>query len=106
MRYTVAPCLAGNGPVDPDDPEGFVGFVVWPKFGFDAPLSPAELNTSPTAALRACETVQDVIAADIDWWTQCGRGRDMSFDLRANSRSWTILINYLYDVLPLTEIEP
>ncbi|MES2076636.1 MAG: hypothetical protein V4462_13560 [Pseudomonadota bacterium] len=38
---------AGNGPIDPDDPDGFVGFAVWPKFGFDAPLVPAELNMAP-----------------------------------------------------------
>ena len=97
---------AGNGPIDPDDLDGFVGFVVWPKFGFDAPLHPAELNAAPTEALRACQTVQDVIATDPDWWGEHGRGRDMSFDLTANSRSWRILLNYLYDVLPLPEIEP
>jgi hypothetical protein len=43
---------AGNGPVDPVDPDGLVGFAVWPKFGFDASLHPAELNAAPT--LRAC----------------------------------------------------
>lgn len=97
---------AGSGPIDPDDPEGFVGFAVWPKFGFDAALQPAELNAAPSEALRACETVQDVIAIDPDWWAEHGRGRDMRFDLTAGSRSWTILLNYLYDALPLPEIEP
>lgn len=97
---------AGNGPIDPDDPEGLVGFAVWPKFGFDAILHPAELNAAPSEALRECGTVQDVIATDPDWWAEHGRGRDMRFDLTADSRSWTILLNYLYDVLPLPEIEP
>ena len=55
---------AGNGPIDPDDPDGFVGFAVWPKFGFDAPLEPAELNMAPSKPLRACRTVQEVIAVD------------------------------------------
>lgn len=97
---------AGNGPVDPDDPDGFVGFAVWPKFGFDAPLEPAELNMAPSEALRACRTVQEVIAVDPEWWNVHGRGRDMRFDLSADSRSWAILLNYLYQSLPLQEIEP
>lgn len=97
---------AGNGPINRDDPAGFVGYVVWPKFGFDAPLHPAELNAAPSEALRACETVQDVIAIDPDWWTEHGRGRDMRFDLTADSRSWRILLNYLYEVFAPQEIEP
>ena len=97
---------AGNGPIDPDDPDGFVEFAVWPKFGFDATLHPAELNAAPSDALHACETVQDVIATDPDWWAQHGRSRDMRFYLTAHSRSWRILLNYLYDVTPLPEIEP
>ena len=91
---------AGNGPIDPDDPDGFVGFAVWPKFGFDAPLEPAELNMAPSEPLRACRTIQEVIAVDQDGWNVHGRGRDMRFDLSANSRSWTILLNYLYQSLP------
>lgn len=97
---------AGNGPIDPDDPDGFVGFAVWPKFGFDATLQPAELNAASTAALRAAGTVQEVIAIDPEWWEKAGRGRDMHFDLSANSRSWSILLNYLYEVLPSQEMDP
>ena len=97
---------AGNGPIDPDDPDGFVGFAVWPKFGFDAPLEPAEMNPAPSEALRACRTVQEVVALDSEWWIVHGRGRDMRFDLSADSRSWGILLNYLYQSLPLPEIEP
>lgn len=97
---------AGNGPIEPDDPDGFVGFAVWPKFGFDAPLTPAELNMAPSEALRACRTVQEVIAVEPDWWNVHGRGRDMRFDLKADSRSWAILLNYLYQSLSVQEIEP
>lgn len=97
---------AGNGPIDPDDPDGFVGFAVWPKFGFDAPLEPAELNMAPSEALRACRTVQEVNVVDPEWWNVHGRGREMRFDLNAGSRSWKILLNYLYQSLPLKEFEP
>lgn len=96
---------AGNGPIDPDEPDGFVGFAVWPKFGFDAPLDPAEINMAPSEALRACRTVQEVIAVDPEWWNVHGRGRDMRFDLSADSRSWEILLNYLYQSLHTQEIE-
>ena len=96
---------AGNGPIDPIDSDGFVGFAVWPKFGFDATLDPAEMNSAPKV-LHACGTVQDVIAAAPDWWAQHGRGREMRFDLSAGSRSWWILLDYLYEVFPLPEIEP
>lgn len=97
---------AGNGPIDPEDPDGFVGFAVWPKFGFDAELHPAEMNAAPSNVLRACKTVQDVIVTDPDWWSEHGRGREMRFDLSANSRSWRILLNYLYEVLAFPEKKP
>jgi hypothetical protein len=97
---------AGNGTAVRNDPGDSVGYAVWPKFGFDAPLHPAELNAARSHALRACQTVQDVIAIAPDWWTEYGRGREMRFDLTANSRSWKVLLNYLYKVLPLQEIKP
>ncbi|MYM28320.1 hypothetical protein GTP58_08285 [Duganella sp. CY15W] len=96
---------AGNGPIDPDNPDGFVGFAVWPKFGFDAPLALAELTMAPSEALRACRTVQEVIAVDPEWWNVHGWGRDMRFDLSADSRSWAILLNYLHQSLHRQEIE-
>lgn len=97
---------AGTGPVNPDDPDRLVGFAVWPKFGFNAPLNPADLNAAHSARLRECGTVQDVLAADPAWWAAHGGGGFMRFDLTADSRSWDILLNYLYEVLPLPEIEP
>ena len=56
--------------------------------------------------LRACRTVQEVIEVAPDWWYVHGRGRDMRFDLSADSRSWAILLSYLYQSLFLQEIEP
>ncbi len=97
---------AGNGPIDPDDPEGAVGFAVWPKFGFDAPMDPAEVNAPGAESVRTCKTIQDVIATDPDWWMAHGRGREMRFDLSADSRCWRILLNYLYEVLPAPETKP
>lgn len=90
---------AGNGPLEPGDPDAFIGYDVWPKFGFDAIVTPAELNRSPSMALVHARTVQDVVAAAPEWWTVYGTGRTMDFDLTAGSRSWSILLNYLYEAL-------
>nr|WP_315255942.1 hypothetical protein [uncultured Duganella sp.] len=89
-------------------PDNFVGFAVWPKFGFDAPFEPAELNMAPSEDLRACRTVQEIIAVDRDCENVDGRGRgrDMRFDLSVDSRSWALLVNFLYQSLSLQEIEP
>ena len=74
-----------------------VGYQVWPKFGFDAPLIPADLNAVPE--LDECKSVLDVIEVDALWWEAHGRGREMAFNLTPRSRSWEILLDYLYNLL-------
>ncbi|WP_109015763.1 hypothetical protein [Novimethylophilus kurashikiensis] len=70
-----------------------VGYFVWPKFGFDAPLEPGETSGNPK--LSHCKTVSDVMAADSDWWQNVGgNGRAMKFDLTPFSKSWKTLIYY------------
>lgn len=64
----------------------YVGFKVWPKFGFDAPLLAGETSGFPH--LHGCRTVQDVIARDEAWWAAHGTQRRMAFDLSAHSVSW------------------
>lgn len=90
---------AGRGPLKPEAADAFVGYDVWPKFGFDAPVSPVELNRFPLTDLKTAQTVQDIIATAPRWWTRHGSGRIMQFDLRARSRSWSLLLNYLYTAL-------
>ena len=86
----------GSGPL-PGQPEAgdLIGYFIWPKFGFDAPLIAADLNMWPQ--LQGCSSVLDVIARDNALWEQHGRGREMSFDLAPRSRSWRVLINYLFN---------
>jgi hypothetical protein len=89
----------GNGPPPDELEEGdLVGYMVWPKFGFDAELSAADVNSAPQH-LRTCRSVRALVDIDSEWWEEHGRGREMRFDLSPDSRSWRVLINYLYEVL-------
>lgn len=80
----------GDRPLDEDD---LVGYQVWPKFGFDAPLTPADLNRNPQ--LANCRSVLDVVATNPVWWENNGWALEMRFNLSPNSRSWRVLLHYL-----------
>jgi len=70
----------------------YVGYKVWPKLGFDAPLEPGEV--AHVLHLAHCGTVQQVLAADPAWWEEQGSQRLMTFDLAADSTSWQKLLPY------------
>jgi hypothetical protein len=71
-----------------------IGYKVWPKFGFDAPLLYGEIDGAPH--LAGCTTVQDVIARDEAWWVGHGTQRHMTFDLTPASTSWRKLLAYAH----------
>ncbi|MCR4471505.1 hypothetical protein [Burkholderia sp. SCN-KJ] len=71
-----------------------IGYRYWPKLGFDGPLEGDECEIP---AFRACRTVQDLLEIDEAWWGAHGSQRLMEFDLAADSRSWTKLLDYLLD---------
>lgn len=71
----------------------YVGYKVWPKFGFNAPLEPGEVARLPH--LTHCASVQDVLAADPAWWEDHGSQRLMTFDLAGGSTSWRKLLPYV-----------
>lgn len=70
----------------------YVGYKVWPRLGFDAPLWPDEV--APAPHLADCRSVQDVLAVDAAWWDNHGSQRVMTFDLNASSISWLKLLAY------------
>ena len=70
-----------------------IGYKVWPKLGFNAPLLPNEVAQAPH--LAHCQSVQDVLSTDADWWDQNGSQRIMMFDLSAFSASWEKLLPYV-----------
>lgn len=86
---------AGSGPLD--QAGDFIGYAIWPRMGFDAPLLPVDIQKG--LHLLDCETVGQVVSRDQQWWDDNGTGRDMEFDLAAGSHSWNVLINYIYPVL-------
>lgn len=87
---------AGQGPIDA--PDEMVGYQVWPKFGFDAELTAADLNAAP-GHLRHCRSVLEVTTTDAQWWSDNGSSREMQFDLAVGSRSWEVLLDYIYQAL-------
>lgn len=82
--------------------EGMIGYVVWPKFGFDAPVQAEEV--AGVTKLEDCRTVQAVLECDPVWWEkEGGNGRVMEFDLTPRSASWSVLINYVKNWLDAEE---
>ncbi|MNK10572.1 hypothetical protein D3C87_285990 [compost metagenome] len=71
----------------------YIGYKVWPKLGFDAPVDPGEIADAPH--LAHCGRVQDILAVDVAWWEGLGSQRLMTFDLTAHSASWGKLLRYM-----------
>lgn len=71
-----------------------IGYKVWPKFGFDAVVEDSEV--AGHASVAGCSTIQQIMAADPEWWETNGSQRLMTFDLAPGSRSWEKLLDYLH----------
>jgi len=73
-----------------------VGYKVWPKFGYDAPL-PLETIANLPPELAGATRVSDLYAtaAGRAWWEQYGETLDMRFDLTPGSYSLQVWEAYL-----------
>jgi hypothetical protein len=79
------------------DPDGFIGYYVWARFGFNAPLEEHEIENLPPE-LGKCRDLNDLMMrGGQEWWRQNGSGRDMIFLLSDGELSLTVLGNYLAD---------
>jgi hypothetical protein len=59
-----------------------IGYNVWPKLGFNAPIDAALAPLiAQTPALAQCTDVLEIIAIDPTWWKDHGDGCEMIFDL-------------------------
>jgi hypothetical protein len=90
MGFTHISLVAGGGR---GHNANMIGYFFWPKLGFDALLDADERGARPEFA--ECDTVQDILAVDQQWWRDNGTQRWMEFDLAANSRAWRKLLDYL-----------
>ena len=79
-------------------PDGEVGYLVWAKFGFDAPLPEKfrwQVARNPT--LAGVMTLNELIArpGGEKWWQDFGSGLKMVFDLSPGSSMMEMFRNYL-----------
>lgn len=78
---------------------GFVGYKVWPKFGYDGPLEDKHKEALKKSGVKLTNinTLQQLYAAPggREAWEKYGSDIDLSFDLKRGSKSHKILANYL-----------
>lgn len=74
------------------------GYYTWPRIGYDGTFS-AEESAKLPENLRTAQTVQDLMASPEgrQWWKTNGWAKELSFDLKAGSRSRQVLENYLVE---------
>ena len=88
--------------------DAYVGYRVWPKFGFDAPLEATkkygvDIRNSLPPHLSKAKTVQELFSISGDdknpsgraWWDKNGVDIDMAFDLSKGSTSRKLMAAYL-----------
>lgn len=85
---------------DKDGGDTFVGYKVWPKFGYDGPLS-SEIkkrlaNDFAGRIEASAQTVQQLYKTKdgMTWWEKNGTGINLTFDLNRNSESRRALARY------------
>lgn len=75
------------------------GYKVWPKYGYDAPMSvvrAALKSGSVPSFLSKAKTLSDVFATPggREWWAESGGSIKLVFDRSPRSRSWHTLLKY------------
>jgi hypothetical protein len=73
------------------------GYYTWPRLGFDAPLTAADLRQLDRDGLKNVESVLDVMQTPTgrDWWRVNGTRREMTFSLDHMGSSVRVLTQYL-----------
>jgi hypothetical protein len=73
------------------------GAVVWPRFGYDGPLEPSLAAQAAADLGVEVTTVQELLKepGGWDWWKVNAQPLDLIFNVAENSKSSTILHDYL-----------
>lgn len=91
---------AGSGGEDAEKAT-YIGFKVWPKFGYDGPLTDEHKNEwrrNPDAKkYNKANTIQELYAmpGGKEIWEKYGSGIELEFDLSPNSKSMQTLNKYM-----------
>jgi hypothetical protein len=78
-----------------DGSDSLIGYKVWPKFGFDAPIHP-ETRARLPKPLRKAKNVSDLMQTEAgrSFWAERGGGIEAKFDLNPGSASHKIWDDY------------
>ena len=79
-------------------PDGEIGYWLWAKFGFDAPLSEADQQIAAAElGLAGVKTLNDIIdrPGGEYWWYRAGSGLTMKFDLASDSSMMRVFRDYV-----------
>ena len=76
---------------------GWVGYYVWPKFGFDAPIEESNKSDQIAELFPGAEYISDLYKtqAGRDWWLENGDSVELVFDMSEGSRSRDIFNKYM-----------
>jgi hypothetical protein len=77
--------------------EGNIGYYVWARFGFNAPLTQKEKAKLPDSLKTANDLNELFKLGGKFWWWQNGTGRDMIFELDESKTSYQIWQTYLQE---------
>jgi hypothetical protein len=80
--------------------DGYVGYKVWPKLGYDAQISDRTLRKLPPELKEQMGDSKSILdlyktQAGQTWWAEHGHGLNATFDLTPGSRSMKTLEAYL-----------
>lgn len=78
-----------------DDSQKVVGYLVWPKLGYDGPIPKRVMKQLPPE-FSGAQMVSDLMKTPEgrEWWKKNGDSAKMSFDLSDGSRSLAVLSAY------------
>jgi hypothetical protein len=74
-----------------------IGYYVWARFGFNAPLTAKEKAKLPDMLKTANDLNDLFLLGGKFWWWQNGTGRDMIFELDESKTSYQIWQAYLQE---------
>ena len=86
------------------DPDYYIGYYVWARFGFNAPLKEQEISNLPQELAGCADLTDLMLNGGHEWWKQNGSARDMIFPLSDDELSLIVLRNYSKEMRMETDL--